>query len=116
MTADLSQGDDRVRDVIDALTVRVDTLAAMVRETTGSLAANRGEVASLDRRVQETIGEGSQRAAAGLASVRGELDALRGFVEGAPKRSGTVLAAASDPLRETIAALTSRIDTLSPRY
>jgi len=64
MSADLSQGDDRVRDVIDALTSSVDTLAAMVRETTGSLAANRGEVASLDRRVQEPIGEGSQRAAA----------------------------------------------------
>ncbi len=118
MNADLSQrdgaaSDDDVRDVIDALTSRVDMLAAMVRETTGSLAANRGEVALLDRRVQERIGEGTERAAAGLASVRGELQALRGFVAETPKHSGALSAAASDPLRETIAELAVRIDTLA---
>ena len=113
MSAEHRQRDDDVRGAIDALADRVDTLASMVRETAGSLAANRGEVASLDRRVEERIGEDTQRSAAALASVRGEIEALRGFVAEAPKRSGTVAAAVSDPLRETIATLTDRTETLS---
>ena len=113
MSAEHRQTDTDVRGAIDALADRVDTLASMVRETAGSLAANRGEVASLDRRVQQRIGEDTERAATALASVRGELEALRGFVAEAPERSDTVAAAASDPLRETIAALADRIETLA---
>lgn len=100
-------------DAIDALADRVDTLASMVRETAGSLAASRGEVASLDRRVQERIGEDTDRAAAALQSVRGEIDALRAFIAEAPQRSDTVVAAASDPLRETVATLAERVETLA---
>lgn len=106
------QGAD-VRGAIDALADRVDTLASIVRETAGSLSASRGEVASLDRRVEARIGEDTQRSAAALESLRGELDALRAFVAEAPQRSDTVTAASSDPLRETVATLTDRIETLS---
>lgn len=105
--------DPDVRDAIDTLADRVDMLAAIVRETAGSLSASKGEVASLDRRVQERIGEDTQRSAAALASVRSELEALRSFVEESPKRSGTVAVAASDPLKETVATLAERIETLA---
>ena len=103
---------DGVRESLDALTDRVDTLAAMVREATGGIAANRGQVSSLDRRLEELAGQGADQTAADLAVLRGELDALRGFIADKPDRSGTVAAAASDPLRETIAQLAVRIDTL----
>ena len=112
MSAELQPEPDGLRDSLDALTDRVDTLSAMVRETTGGLAANRGQVSSLDRRVQELSGLGSDQTAADLAAVRGELDALRGFIADQPSRPGTVVAAASDPLRETITELAVRIDTL----
>ena len=101
-----------MRGAIDALADRVDTLAAIVRETAGGLAASRGEVASLDRRVQDKIGEDTESAAAALESVRGELEALRSFVTEAPGRSGAVAAASSDPLRETVTTLTERVETL----
>ena len=113
MSAERRQEADDVRGSIDALADRVDTLASIVRETAGSLSASRGEVASLDRRVEERIGADTQRSAAALVSVRGELDALRAFVAESPRDSGTVAAAASDPLRETVATLTERIETLA---
>ena len=112
MSADDKRPDAEMRGAIDALADRVDTLAAMVRETAGGLAASRGEVASLDRRVQDKIGEDTESAAAALESVRGELEALRSFVTEAPGRSGAVAAASSDPLRETITTLTERVETL----
>ena len=113
MSTDTRPLDPGIRGSIEALAERVDSLAAMVRETGGSLAASRGEVASLDRRVQERIGQDNDRAAAALVSVQGELDALRSFVAEAPKHSGTVVAAASDPLRETVQTLADRIETLA---
>ena len=112
MSAEAQPAPDSVTDALDALTERVDTLSAMVREATGSLAANRGEVSSLDRRVQELIGAGSEQTSAQLVALRRELDAVREFIAEAPTRSGSVSTAASDPLRETIAELATRIDTL----
>ena len=103
---------DDARGAIDALADRVDTLASIVRETAGSLSASRGEVASLDRRVQDRIAEDTQRSAAALSSLRGELDALRTFVAEKAGTSGAVAAAASNPLNETVATLTERVETL----
>ena len=113
MSADVRHGGDDVRGAIDALADRVDTLASVVRETAGSLAASRGEVASLDRRVQQTIGEDTERSAEALASVRSELDALRAFVADAGTYSGPVAVAASEPLKETVATLAERVETLA---
>ena len=103
---------DDARGAIDALADRVDTLASIVRETAGSLSASRGEVASLDRRVQDRIAEDTQRSAAALSSLRGELDALRTFVAEKAGTSGAVAAAASNPLNETVTTLTERVETL----
>ena len=113
MSADARQNGNDVRGAIDALAERVDTLASIVRETAGSLAASRGEVASLDRRVQERIGADTQRSAEALASVRGEIDALREYVADAGTYSGNVAVAASNPLQETVATLTERVETLA---
>ena len=103
---------DDARGAIDSLADRVDTLASIVRETAGSLSASRGEVASLDRRVQDRIAEDTQRSAAALSSLRGELDALRTFVTEKAGTSGAVAAAASNPLNETVTTLTERVETL----
>jgi len=103
---------DPLRDSLDALTDRVDTLSAMVREATGGIAANRGQVSALDRRLEELTGQGSDQTAADLVAVRRELDALRGFIAEQPNRPGPIAAASSDPLRETITELAVRIDTL----
>ena len=113
MRSDKRSNDSDVRGAIDALADRVDMLAAIVRETAGSLSASRGEVASLDRRVQERIGEDTSRSAVALDAVRGEIDALRSFVAEAPTRSETVVAAASDPLKETVSTLADRVETLA---
>ena len=113
MSAEAAPAGNDARGAIDALADRVDMLASIVRETAGSISASRGDVASLDRRVQERIGEDTKRSAAALTSLRGELDALRAFVEQAPDRSVTVSAAASDPLNETVATLTERVETLA---
>ena len=91
-----------MRESLDVLMERVDTLSAMVREATGGIAANRGQVSALDRRLQELTGQGSDKTAADLAALRGELDALRGFVADQPSRPGPMAEASSDPLRETI--------------
>ena len=108
-------GADDVRDAIETLTGRVETLSAIVRETAGSLAANRGDVAALDRRLQERLGAETQRAGATLATISGELEALRTFV--AENREGrgsdAVASAAADPLRETVSTLADRVETLS---
>lgn len=103
---------DGMRESLDALTDRVDALAAMVREASGGIAANRGQVSSLDRRLEELTGQGSDQTAAGLAALRSELDALREFIVDQPSRPGPIAAASSDPLRETITQLAVRIDTL----
>ena len=84
----------------------------MVREAAGGIAANRGQVSSLDRRLEELTGQGSDQTAADLAALRSELDALRGFMADQPSRPGPITAAASDPLRETITELAGRIDML----
>ena len=80
MGADARPQKDDARGAIEALADRVDTLASIVRETSGSLSASRGEVASLDRRVQDRIAEDTQRSAAELSALRRELDAVRTFV------------------------------------
>jgi len=112
MSAEQTPQADALRESLDALTDRVDTLAAMVREASGGIAANRGQVSVLDRRLQELAEQRSDQTAADLVALRGELDALRGFVADQPNRPGTIAAASSDPLRETITELAVRIDTL----
>ncbi|MEO5634713.1 hypothetical protein [Gaiella sp.] len=112
MSADKRTESDGLRESLDVLTERVDTLAAMVREATGGIAANRGQVSALDRRLQELTGQACDQTSADLAALRGEIDALRGFLADQPNRSDSIAAAASDPLRETITELAGRIDTL----
>jgi DNA repair exonuclease SbcCD ATPase subunit len=112
MRADARHQKDDARGAIEALADRVDTLASMVRETSGSLSASRGEVASLDRRVQDRIAADTQRSEAELSALRRELDAVRTFVAEHAGTTGAVAAAASNPLNETVATLTERVETL----
>ena len=113
MGADARPQKDDARGAIEALADRVDTLASIVRETSGSLSASRGEVASLDRRVQDRIAEDTQRSAAELSALRRELDAVRTFVAESGGTSGAVEAATSHPLNQTVTTLTERVETLA---
>ena len=112
MRAERETQPDALRESLDVLAERVDTLSAMVREATGGIAANRGQVSALDRRLQELTGQGSDQTAADLVALRGELDALRGFISDQPNRPSALAEASSDPLLETITELAGRIDTL----
>ncbi len=112
MSAERTPATDGLHESLDVLADRVDTLSAMVRETAGGIAANRGQVSALDRRLHELTSKDADRTAAQLTALRGELDALRGFIADQPKRSGRMSEAASDPLRETITELAGRIDML----
>ena len=111
MSAEPLPRSDGLRDALDALSDRVDTLSAMVLEATGG-PANTGQASALDRRLQELIGQGPDQTGAELAALRGEIDALRGFVADRPNRPSPIAAAAADPLRETIMELARRIDML----
>ena len=108
----VSEPQDALSESLDVLMERVDTLSAMVRETTGGIAANRGEISALDRRVQELAGQGSGQTAADLVALRGEIDALREFLSDQPNRPDRIAEASLDPLRETITELAGRIDML----
>ncbi len=112
MSAERTPQTDGLHESLDALADRVDTLSAMVRETAGGIAANQGQVSALDRRLQELTSKEADQTAADLTALRGELDALRGFIADHPTRSGHMVEAASDPLRETITELAGRIDML----
>ena len=112
MSADARPQTDDARGAIDALADRVDTLASIVRETAGSLSASRGEVASLDRRVQDRIAEDTQRSAAALSSLRGSSTRCARSWPRTAGTSGAVAAAASNPLNQTVATLTERVETL----
>ena len=66
---------DAVTDV-DALASRIDTLAAIVRETSGALAATRGELAAAGRRLDERLRNDTARVDDALARARDEIAAL----------------------------------------
>ena len=62
---------------VEALASRIDTLAAIVRETSGALAATRGEVAATGRRLEERLRGDTARMDEALTRARDEIVALR---------------------------------------
>jgi chromosome segregation ATPase len=106
-----NEHDPAFRDDVDELAVRIDALAAMVRDACGSVSAVQGDLTRTQRRLDDE----ARRAAQELSRAQDEIAALRRKAAQAPAPAGrpTPTPAPAQPTASELSVLADRVATLT---